>query len=73
VFCFEIHKLCLRTLRAVHPQAEINLWSMTSDPNVMEAFVKETYINLMHYDTETFFAGLPEDAVKGNITTFVLC
>lgn len=60
-----IHALCLRTLRTVHPQASIYLWSMTLNPTLMGAFLDEIDIELKHYDS-TFFQGLPTAAVEAS-------
>lgn len=60
-----IHTLCLRTLRVVHPQATINLWSMTLNPTLMGPVLEDLNVQLKFYDL-SFFEGLPPAAIEAS-------
>lgn len=53
-----VHALCVRTLRKLHPGAEIKLWSTSLDESVVSKQLQDLDISVTQYDM-TFFEELP--------------
>ena len=58
------HALCVRTLRQVHPDATIKLWSTTLDEDSLSNTLQGLDIQLTRYDI-SYFDDLPQAAQKG--------
>jgi len=60
------HALCVRTLRQVHPDATIKLWSSTLDEDSLSNTFEGLDIQLTKYDM-TYFDDLPQAAQKAAV------
>eukprot|EP00493_Phyllostaurus_siculus_P027247 UN27594 len=60
------HALCVRTLRQVHPDATIKLWSTTLDEDSLSNTLQGLDIQLTRYDI-SYFDDLPQAAQKAAV------